>query len=132
MMWNFSSLQKRRKMIRQMPNGGGSKQKAVLNDDGFFENEVESREFYQTNSPFNILGRSLQVEMISPAGDKIVLVSANVEVPPRPQVIEIENETKLTEIYHRGGWPSYVWIGPDGVVLNPELKGDLDDLYDAF
>ena len=191
-----------------------------LNDDEFFENEVESREFYQTNSPFNILGRSLQVEMISPAGDKIVLVPANVEVPPKieitkgepapefavvdihgdtlrlsdlrghhvlldfwfttcgpclkdtpelveiystqqahgleiigisvdksrdavlryveehgiewPQVLEVENETKPTEIYHIGGFPSYVWIGPDGVLLNPELKGDLDDLYDAF
>ncbi len=49
-----------------------------------------------------------------------------------PQIIEVENETKSTEIYHIGGWPSYVWIGPDGVVINPELKGDLDDLYDAF
>ncbi len=49
-----------------------------------------------------------------------------------PQVIEVENETKPTEIYHIGGMPSYVWIGPDGVVINPELKGDLDDLYDAF
>lgn len=49
-----------------------------------------------------------------------------------PQVIEDENETKPTEMYHIGGWPSYVWIGPDGVVINPELKGDLDDLDDAF
>ena len=39
-----------------------------------------------------------------------------------PQVIEVENETKPTEIYHISGFPSYVWIGPDGVVINPELK----------
>ena len=49
-----------------------------------------------------------------------------------PQVIEVENETKPTEIYHISGFPSYVWVGPDGVVINPELKGDLDNLYDAF
>ena len=191
-----------------------------LNDDGFFENEVESREYYRSDSPFNILGRSLQIEMISPAGDKVVLVPADAAVSPKieitkgepapefavvdihgdtlrladfrgrhvlldfwftncgpcikdtpklveiyrtkqthgleiigisdddsreavlryveehgiewPQVIEVENETKPTEIYHISGWPSYVWIGPDGVVINPELKGDLDDLYDAF
>ena len=188
-----------------------------LNKDGFFEDETESREFYRTDSPFNILGRSLQVEMISPSGDWIVLVPADVEVPPKieitkgepapefavvdvhgdtlrlsdfrgrhvlldfwfttcgpciedtpelveiysakqahgleiigisvdrsreavlryvekhgiewPQVIEVENETKPTEIYHIGGFPSYVWIGPDGVVINPELKSHLDELY---
>ena len=191
-----------------------------LNKDGIFEDETDSRECYRTNNPFNILGRSLQVERISPAGDKIVLVPADVEVPPKieitkgepapefavvdvhgdtlrladfrgrhvlldfwfttcgpciedtpelvdiysanqahgleiigisvdksreavlryvekngiewPQVIEVENETKPTEIYHISGFPSYVWVGPDGLVLNPELKGDLDDLYDAF
>ena len=191
-----------------------------LNKDGFFENETESRECYRIDSPFNILGRSLQVERISPSGDKIVLVPADVEVPSKseitkgepapefavvdvhgdtlrladfrgrhvlldfwatncgpcikdtpelveiyranqahgleiigissdksrdavlryvekngiewPQVLEIENETKTKKIYHIGGIPSYVWIGPDGIVLNPELKGDLDDLYDAF
>ena len=191
-----------------------------LNKDGLFENETESSECYRTNSSFNIFGRSLQVKMISPSGDKIVLVPADVEVSPKieitkgepapefavvdvygdtlrladfrgrhvlldfwfttcgpciedtpelveiysakqahgleiigisvdksrkavlryvekngiewPQVIEVENETKPTEIYHISGFPSYVWIGPDGVVINPELKGDLDDLYDAF
>ena len=191
-----------------------------LNKDGIFENETESREYYWTNSPFNILGRSLQIGMISPAGDKIVLIPSDVVVSPKreitkgepapefvvvdihgdtlrlsdfrgrhvlldfwfttcgpciedtpelveiyskkqthgleiigisvdksreavlryveehgiewPQVIEVENETKPTEIYHIGGFPSYVWIGPDGVVINPELKGDLEDLYDAF
>ena len=191
-----------------------------LNKDGIFENETDSRECYRTNNPFNILGRSLQVERISPSGDKIVLVPADVEVPPKieitegepapefavvdvhgdtlrladfrgrhvlldfwfttcgpcikdtpklvdiyrakqahgleiigisvdksreavlryvekngiewPQVIEVENETKPTEIYHISGFPSYVWIGPDGIVRVPELKGDLDDLYDAF
>ena len=191
-----------------------------LNKDGIFENETESREYYRTNSPFNILGRSLQVEMISPSGDEIVLVPADVEVPPKieitegepapefavvdihgdtlrlsdfrgrhvlldfwfttcapcivdtpklvdiysakqahgleiigisvdrsreavlryvekngiewPQVLEVENETKPTEIYHISGMPSYVWVGPDGHVINPNLKGDLDDLYDAF
>ena len=191
-----------------------------LNKDGIFEDETDSRECYRTNNPFNILGRSLQVERISPSGDEIVLVPADVEVPPKieitegepapefavvdvhgdtlrladfrgrhvlldfwfttcgpciedtpelveiystkqargleiigisvdksreavlryvekngiewPQVIEVENETKPTEIYHISGFPSYVWIGPDGVVINPELKGDLDDLYDAF
>ena len=191
-----------------------------LNKDGIFENETESSECYRTNSPFNILGRSLQVERISPSGDKIVLVPADVEVPLKieitkgepapefavvdvhgdtlhlsdfrgrhvlldfwfttcgpciedtpelveiysakqahgleiigisvdrsreavlryaekhgiewPQVIEVENETKPTEIYHISGFPSYVWVGPDGVVLNPELKGNLDYLYDAF
>ena len=191
-----------------------------LNKDGFFESETESRECYRIDSPFNILGRSLQVERISPSGDKIVLVPADVEVPSKseitkgepapefavvdvhgdtlrladfrgrhvlldfwatncgpcikdtpelveiyranqahgleiigissdksrdavlryvekngiewPQVLEIENETKTKKIYHIGGIPSYVWIGPDGIVLNPELKGDLDDLYDAF
>ena len=191
-----------------------------LNKDGIFENETESRECYRVNSPFNILGRSLQVERISPSGDKIVLVPADVEVPPKieitkgepapefavvdvlgdtlrltdfrgrhvlldfwfttcgpcirdtpelveiysakqahgleiigisvdksreavlryvekngiewPQVIEVENETKPTEIYHISGMPSYVWVGPYGVVINPNLKGDLDDLYDAF
>ena len=191
-----------------------------LNKDGFFENETESRECYRIDSPFNILGRSLQVERISPSGDKIVLVPADVEVPSKseitkgepapefavvdvhgdtlrladfrgrhvlldfwatncgpcikdtpelveiyranqahgleiigissdksrdavlryvekhgiewPQVLEIENETKTKKIYHIGGIPSYVWVGPDGVVINPELKGDLDDLYDAF
>ena len=45
-----------------------------LSKDGIFENESESREHYWTNNPFNILGRSLQVEMISPSGDEIVLV----------------------------------------------------------
>ena len=191
-----------------------------LNKDGFFENETESRECYRIDSPFNILGRSLQVERISPSGDEIVLVPADVEVPSKseitkgepapefavvdvhgdtlrlsdfrgrhvlldfwatncgpcikdtpelveiyranqahgleiigissdksrdavlryvekngiewPQVLEIENETKTKKIYHIGGIPSYVWVGPDGVVINPELKGDLDDLYDAF
>ncbi|MYK39347.1 MAG: TlpA family protein disulfide reductase [Gemmatimonadetes bacterium] len=191
-----------------------------LNKDGLFENETESSECYRTNSSFNILGRSLQVKMISPSGDKIVLVPADVEVSPKieitkgepapefavvdvhgdtlrladfrgrhvlldfwfttcapciedtpelveiysakqahgleiigisvdksreavlryvekngiewPQVIEVENETKPTKIYHISGFPSYVWIGPDGVVINPELKGDLDNLYDAF
>ncbi|MDE2741776.1 MAG: TlpA disulfide reductase family protein [Gemmatimonadota bacterium] len=191
-----------------------------LNKDGFFENETESRECYRIDSPFNILGRSLQVERISPSGDEIVLVPADVEVPSKseitkgepapefavvdvhgdtlrlsdfrgrhvlldfwatncgpcikdtpelveiyranqahgleiigissdksrdavlryvekngiewPQVLEIENETKTKKIYNIGGIPSYVWVGPDGVVINPELKGDLDDLYDAF
>ena len=191
-----------------------------LNKDGIFENETESSECYRTNSPFNILGRSLQVARISPSGDKIVLVPADVEVPLKieitkgepapefavvdvhgdtlrlsdfrgrhvlldfwfttcgpciedtpelveiyrakqtrgleiigisvdksreavlryaekhgiewPQVLEVENETKPTDIYHISGFPSYVWIGPDGVVLNPELKGNLDYLYDAF
>ena len=191
-----------------------------LNKDGIFENETESRECYWANSPFNILGRSLQVERISPAGDKIVLVPADVEVPPKieitkgepapefavvdihgdtlrladfrgrhvlldfwfttcgpcikdtpklvdiysakqahgleiigisvdksreavlryvekngiewPQVLEVENETKPTEIYHISGMPSYVWVGPDGIVINSNLKDDLDDLYDAF
>ena len=191
-----------------------------LNKDGIFENETESRECYRTNSPFNILGRSLQVAMISPSGDRLVLMPADEAVPPKteitkgepapefavvdvhgdtlrladfrgrhvlldfwatncgpciedtpelveiykakqahgleiigisvdnsretvlryvekhgiewPQVLEIENETKTKKIYNIGGIPSYVWIGPDGVVLNPELKGDLDDLYDAF
>ena len=191
-----------------------------LNKDGIFENETDSRECYRTNNPFNILGRSLQVERISPSGDKIVLVPSEVEVPPKieitkgepapefavvdvhgdtlrlsdfrgrhvlldfwfttcgpciedtpelvdiysakqahgleiigisvdrsreavlsyvekngiewPQVIEVENETKPTEIYHISGFPSYVWIGPDGVVRVPELKSHLDDLYDAF
>jgi peroxiredoxin len=189
-----------------------------LNKDGIFENETESRESHRTNSPFNVLGRSLQVEMVSPSGDEIVLVPADVEVPPKieitkgepapefavvdvhgdtlrladfrgrhvlldfwfttcgpciedtpelveiysakqahgleiigisvdksreavlryiekhgiewPQVIEVENETKPTEIYHISGFPSYVWIGPDGVVINPELKSHLDELYD--
>ena len=189
-----------------------------LNKDGFFEDETESREFYRTDSPFNILGRSLQVEMISPSGDKIVLVPADVEVPPKieitksepapefavvdvhgdtlrlsdfrglhilldfwatergpcikdtpklvdiyrakqaqgleiigisvdksreavlryvekngiewPQVLEVENEIKPQKIYHIGGIPSYVWVGPDGIVRDPELKGHLDDLYD--
>ena len=27
---------------------------------------------------------------------------------------------------------SYVWVGPDGVVIDPELIGALDDLHDAF
>ena len=191
-----------------------------LNKDGIFENETESRECYRTDSSFNILGRSLQVARISPSGDKIVLVPADVEVPPKieitkgepapefavvdvhgdtlrladfrgrhvlldfwfttcgpcikdtpelvdiyrakqargleiigisvdrsreavlryvekhgiewPQVIEVENEIKLTKIYHISGFPSYVWIGPDGVVINPELKSHLDELYDAF
>ncbi len=191
-----------------------------LNKDGIFENETESRECYRTNNPFNILGKSLQVKMISPSGDEIALVPAAAEVSPKkeitkgepapefavvdvhgdtlrladfrgrhvlldfwfttcgpciedtptlveiyrakqphgleiigisvdksreavlryvekhgiewPQVIEVENETKPTEIYHISGFPSYVWVGPDGVVLNPELKGNLDDLYDAF
>ena len=191
-----------------------------LNKDGIFENETESSECYRTNSPFNILGRSLQVEMISPSGDQIVLVPADVEIPLKieitkgepapefavvdvhgdtlhladfrgrhvlldfwfttcgpcirdtpklvdiyrakqvhgleiiglsvdksreavlryaekhgiewPQVLEVENETKPTDIYHISGFPSYVWVGPDGVVLNPELKGNLDYLYDAF
>ena len=49
-----------------------------------------------------------------------------------PQVIEVENETKPTEIYHISGIPSYVWVGPDGVVIDPELIGALDDLHDAF
>ena len=192
-----------------------------LNKDGVFENEsASSREYYRVNSPFNILGRSLQVERISPSGDKIVLVSADEAVPPKieitkgepapefavvdvhgdtlrlsdfrgrhvlldfwfttcspcikdtpklvdiyrakqahgleiigisdddsreavlryvekhgiewPQVIEVENETKPTEIYHISGFPSYVWIGPDGVVINPELKDHLNNLYSAF
>ena len=189
-----------------------------LNKDGIFENETESRESHRTNSSFNVLGRSLQVEMINPTGDWIVLVPSDVEVLPKreiakgepapefavvdvhgdtlrladfrgrhvlldfwfttcgpciedtpklvdiyrakqthgfeiigisvdksreavlryveehgiawPQVLEVENETKPTKIYHIGGFPSYVWIGPDGVVLNPELKSHLDDLYD--
>ena len=189
-----------------------------LNKDGIFENETESRESHRTNSPFNVLGRSLQVERISPSGDEIVLVPVDVEVPLKieitkgepapefavvdvhgdtlrladfrgrhvlldfwfttcgpciedtpelvaiysakqargleiigisvdrsreavlryvekhgiewPQVIEVENEIKLTKIYHISGFPSYVWIGPDGVVINPELKSHLDDLYD--
>ena len=189
-----------------------------LNKDGIFENETESRESHRTNSPFNVLGRSLQVEMINPTGDWIVLVPSDVEVLPKreitkgepapefavvdvhgdtlrladfrgrhvlldfwfttcgpciedtpklvdiyrakqthgleiigisvdksreavlryveehgiawPQVLEVENGTKPTKIYHIGGFPSYVWIGPDGVVLNPELKSHLDDLYD--
>ena len=191
-----------------------------LNKDGIFEDETDSRECYRTNNPFNILGKSLQVEMVSPSGDWIVLVPADEAVPPKieitegepapefavvdvhgdtlrladfrgrhvlldfwfttcgpciedtpelveiysakqahgleiigisvdksreavlryvekngiewPQVIEVENETKPTEIYHISGFPSYVWIGPDGIVRVPELKGDLDDLYDAF
>ena len=191
-----------------------------LNKDGFFENETESRECYRIDSPFNILGRSLQVKMISPAGDKIVLVPSDVVVPPKieiikgepapefavvdihgdtlrlsdfrgrhvlldfwstkcgpcikdtpklvdiyrakqahgleiigissdksrdavlryvekngikwPQVLEIENETKAKKIYHIGGIPSYVWVGPDGIVRDPELKNHLGDLYDAF
>ena len=191
-----------------------------LNKDGIFENETESRECYRTNSPFNILGRSLQVAMISPSGDRLVLVPADEAVPPKteitkgepapefavvdvhgdtlrladfrgrhvlldfwfttcgpcirdtpklvdiyrakqahgleiigisvdnsreavlryaekhgiewPQVLEVENKTKPTAIYHISGFPSYVWVGPDGVVLNPELKGNLDYLYDAF
>ena len=191
-----------------------------LNKDGIFENETESREYYRTNSPFNILGRSLQVAMISPSGDRLVLVPADEAVPPKteitkgepapefavvdvqgdtlrladfrgrhvlldfwatncgpcikdtpelveiyrakqahgleiigistdnsretvlryvekhgiewPQVLEVENETKPKKIYHIGGIPSYVWVGPDGVVINPELKGNLDALYDAF
>ena len=191
-----------------------------LNKDGIFENETESSECYRTDSPFNILGRSLQVERISPSGDKIVLVPADVEVSPKieitkgelapefavvdvhgdtlrladfrgrhvlldfwfttcgpciedtpelveiysakqahgleiigisvdksrkavlryvekngiewPQVIEVENETKPTKIYNISGFPSYVWVGPDGVVINPELKSHLDELYDAF
>ena len=191
-----------------------------LNKDGFFEDDTESRETYWSDRPFNILGRSLQVEMISPSGDRIVLVPADAEVLPKreiiagasapefavvdihgdtlrlsdfrgrhvlltfcftnygpyiedtpelvklyntlqahgleiigismdnsreavigyveehgiewPQVLEVENETKPTEIYNIGGGRSYVWIGPDGVVLNPELKRHLDDLYDAF
>ena len=49
-----------------------------------------------------------------------------------PQVLEIENETKPKKIYHIGGIPSYVWIGPDGIVRDPELKNHLGDLYDAF
>ena len=191
-----------------------------LNKDGIFENETESSECYRTNSSFNILGRSLQVERISPAGDKIVLVPADEAVSPKieitkgelapefavvdvhgdtlrladfrgrhvlldfwfttcgpciedtpelveiysakqahgleiigisvdksrkavlryvekngiewPQVIEVENETKPTKIYNISGFPSYVWVGPDGVVINPELKSHLDELYDAF
>jgi len=191
-----------------------------LNKDGLFENKMQSRETYRTDSPFKIFGRSLQVETISPTGDKIVLVPTDVEVPPKtaitkgepapefavvdihgdtlrladfrgrhvllnfwhtrcgpciedtpelveiygtkqthgleiigisedksreavlryvekngiewPQVIEVENETKPTEIYHISGIPSYVWVGPDGVVIDPELIGALDDLYDAF
>ena len=191
-----------------------------LNKDGIFENETESRECYRTNSPFNILGRSLQIAMISPSGDRLVLVPADEAVPPKteitkgepapgfavvdvqgdtlrladfrgrhvlldfwatncgpcikdtpelveiyrakqahgleiigistdnsreavlryvekhgiewPQVLEVENETKPKKIYHIGGIPSYVWVGPDGVVINPELKGNLDALYDAF
>ena len=47
-----------------------------------------------------------------------------------PQVLEVENETKPTEIYNIGGIPSYVWVGPDGIVRDPELKSHLDDLYD--
>ena len=189
-----------------------------LNKDGIYENKMKSRETYRIDSPFNILGRSLQVEMISPAGDKIVLVPADVEVLPKieiakgepapefavvdvhgdtlrladfrgrhvllnfwhtrcgpciedtpelveiyrtkqthgfeiigvsvdksreavlryvekngiewPQVIEVENETKPTEIYHISGFPSYVWISPDGIVRDPELRSHLDDLYD--
>ena len=191
-----------------------------LNKDGFFESETESRECYRIDSPFNILGRSLQVARISPSGDRLVLVPADMEIPLKieitkgepapefavvdvhgdtlrlsdfrgrhvlldfwatncgpcikdtpelveiyrakqahgleiigistdnsreavlryvekngiewPQVLEIENETKTKKIYNIGGIPSYVWVGPDGVVINPELKGDLDDLYDAF
>ena len=192
-----------------------------LNKDGVFENEsISSREYYRTNSPFSILGKSLQVERISPSGDKIVLVPADEAVPPKieitkgelapefavvdvhgdtlrlsdfrgrhvlldfwfttcapcikdtpklvdiyrakqaqgleiigisidrsrdavlryvekhgiewPQVIEVENETKPTEIYHISSFPSYVWVGPDGVVINPKLKGDLNNLYNAF
>ena len=47
------------------------------------------------------------------------------------QVLETDNDTKLTEIYNIGGFPSYVWIGPEGRIITPELKGDLDDLLDA-
>ena len=50
-----------------------------------------------------------------------------------PQVLILENETPpISKKYNISGIPSYVWIGPDGVVINPELRGDLDDLYDAF
>ena len=181
-----------------------------LNKDGFFENETESRECYRIDSPFNILGRSLQVARISPSGDKIVLVPADVEVPSKieitkgepapefavvdvhgdtlrladfrgrhvlldfwatncgpcikdtpelveiyrakqahgleiigissdksrdavlryvekhgiewPQVLEIENETKAKKIYHIGGIPSYVWVGPRWRRNQPRAK----------
>ena len=36
-----------------------------LNKDGFFESETESRECYRIDSPFNILGRSLQKDIAS-------------------------------------------------------------------
>ena len=61
-----------------------------LNKDGIFENETESSECYRTDSPFNILGRSLQVERISPSGDKIVLVPADVEVSPKIEITKGE------------------------------------------
>ena len=54
-----------------------------LNKDGIFENETESRECYRANNSFSILGRSLQVKMVSPAGDKIVLGTSRRGSPPQ-------------------------------------------------
>ena len=71
-----------------------------LNKDGFFENETESREFYRSDSPFNILGRSLQVEMISPAGDWIVLVPSDVEIPPKIEITKGEPAPRICSCRH--------------------------------
>ena len=50
-----------------------------------------------------------------------------------PQILDrIDNQGKVTELYNIGGFPSYVWIGPDGRVIDPELKGRLHRLRKAF